>query len=102
MTMADSKQLWELVVPHGNLADVGAGRDQAQMVTEFDRSYAAIVPTPYISQLLWWIVLLLVHLVALLVSIDYLLHLIFPDENHVDNLTLARVRVELLRCWFIW
>ena len=105
MTLANSKQLRELVVPHSDFSDFSARCNQAQMVTELDRSYSAFVGTPYISELLWWIVGLFVHFVALLVSIDYLLHLIFPNKDHVDNLTLRRVSFELscwLVCHFIW
>ena len=90
----------QLVVPDGHFTIFCAGRDQAQVVTKFDDGDICIVATFDMSQLLSLALIgLVVDEVALLVSINNLVHLLFPDENHIYYVSLnllARLHVLVL------
>lgn len=88
VTLADSEQLTELVVPHTNFAALSASSDQTEMVAELNSCYAMNVSSSYTSEHLAGVVLFGIDEVPGAVSIDQLVHLVFPDENHVNDLSL--------------
>ena len=74
----------QLVVPDGHLTIFSASRDQAQVVTKFDDGDVRNMAALNMSQLLSLALIgLVVDKVTLLVSINNLVHLLFPDENHI-------------------
>ena len=90
MTLADSEQLTKLVVPHTDFAALSASSDQTEMVAELNSCYAMNVSSSYTSEHLAGVVLLGIDEVSGAVSIDQLIHLVFPDEDHVNDLSLHR------------
>ena len=100
MTLTDSEQLAELVVPDSDFAALSARGDQAEMVAELNSCYAMNVSSSYTSQHLATVVLLCVNEVPGTVSIDQLVHLVFPNKDHVDDLTLER-HSGLERCYLV-
>ena len=62
------------------------------MVTELYHRQITLVCTVYASEALTGLIIcLVVNVVALFVSVNYLVHFVFPNEYHVYNLALFSI-----------
>ena len=89
MSLANAQQSAQLIVPHCHFTLLSACSDQAEMVTELYHSQITLVCTIYASEALTDLIIgLVVNEVALFVSVNYLVHFVFPNEYHVYDVTL--------------
>ena len=89
MTLANAQKSAHLVVPHRYFTFLSTCSDQAEMVIELHYCQIALVCTVYAPEALTCLIIsLVVDEVTLFISVDNLIHFIFPNEYHVYNVAL--------------
>ena len=90
MTLTNAQQGTHFVVPDCHFTPLSARCDQAEMVTELQYSQVAFVCTVNASEALTCLIIgLVVDVVAFSVSVDDLVHFVFPNEYHIHDITLS-------------
>ena len=89
MTLANAQKSAHLVVPYPHFTLLSTRSNQAEMVIELHYCQIALVCTVYAPEALTCLIIsLVVNVVSLFISVDNLIHFIFPNEYHVYNVAL--------------